>query len=66
MIKVNQFIINETLIKFAIPYFTPPKEGNATSFPIPATKIVFTDNSEMIFECMDINQLFIELEKVDK
>lgn len=63
MIRVNQFILNEKLIKFATPYFSVFKEGIASSFPPPTTKIVFVDNSEMIFECMDTNQLFTELEK---
>ena len=63
MIRVNQYIINEKLIKVAVPYFMPPEEGIESGYPPPATKITFTDNSELIFKNMDVNILFNELER---
>ena len=64
MIRVNECIINEKLIKYATPYFVSPKEGVEVGYPLPSTKITFIDNSEVVFERMDINILFSELEKI--
>lgn len=62
MIKVGMYILNEELIKVAMPYFIPPKEGvTCNPYPPPNTKIIFTDNTELIFECMDCNALYSEL-----
>jgi hypothetical protein len=66
MIQVGGVILNEELIKVAMPYFKVPQEGHCLPFPPPSTKIIFTDNSELIFENMDVNCLFTELNNIKK
>ena len=66
MIKVNEYIINEKLIKVASPHFIPSEEGMICGYPPPATKIIFIDNSELIFKGMDCNFLFTEMNKIEK
>lgn len=48
MIRVNEFIINENLIKAAVPHVEPLKDG-VHGFPPPSTKILFTDGTETVF-----------------
>lgn len=66
MIRVGAYILNEKLIKYAVPYTIIPETGVAKPYPTLATKITFVDNSEMVFESMDCNFLFNELEKIQE
>ena len=63
MIRVNEFIINENLIKAAVPHLEPLKNG-VQGFPPPSTKILFTDGTETVFFGLDVQSLFIELDRV--
>lgn len=63
MIMVNQFIINEELIKYAVPIMMMPKPDHEVAFCPPSTKIVFTDGTEKTFETLEIGMLFNEISK---
>ena len=63
MIQINGFILNEKLIKAAVPHFEVLKE-DVYGYPPPSTKILFTDGTEKVFVGIDTNYLFGELEKV--
>jgi len=65
MIRVNEFIINENLIKAAVPHIQQVKDdATFCGYPPPSTKILFRDGTETVFIGLDIHLLFTEIERV--
>lgn len=60
MIEINEFIINETLIKAATPYVKPLEEGEYGFWP-QGTKILFTDGTEKVFMGLNTHDLYVRI-----
>lgn len=64
MIFINGYLINENMIKAAVPYIKKLNEDEL-GYPPEMTKILFTDVSEKIFTTLRTQDLYSELERIN-
>jgi hypothetical protein len=57
MIQINEFILNEKLIKAVVPYFEETTNNTYGYNRPPQVKVIFIDNSDMILTGVDIYQI---------